>query len=208
MPDLLDRVKAYYEGRVARYGATPPGVDWTCRATQYLRFVQLLGICSFENPFSLNDLGCGYGALLDFLSERYPSAEVDYCGIDISRSMVRRGRRLHENNTHCRFVVGAVSPRAADYSVASGIFNVMLDHARGDWEAFIEQTLDDLHRTSGHGFAVNFLGEGAQRLKMRGLYRTSPERWIRYCERHLKRSVEISNDYGMHEFTLLVRAKS
>src|SRR5437660_4398590 len=31
-------VEAYYSARVARYGATPLGVDWSCQATQMLRF--------------------------------------------------------------------------------------------------------------------------------------------------------------------------
>jgi len=52
-------VEAYYGARVAKYGATPRGVDWSCQATQSLRFVQLLRICDFAAPFALNDVGCG-----------------------------------------------------------------------------------------------------------------------------------------------------
>ena len=37
------------------------------------------------------------------------------------------------------------------------------------------------------------------------LYRTSPEPWIRYCERELRCCVETVDNYGMNEFTLLVR---
>src|SRR5882757_7851008 len=73
-------VEAYYSARVARYGATPLGVDWSCQATQSLRFVQLLKICDFSAPFSLNDLGCGYGALCAFLDTRYSEAGIDYLG--------------------------------------------------------------------------------------------------------------------------------
>jgi hypothetical protein len=38
-----------------------------------------------------------------------------------------------------------------------------------------------------------------------GLYRTRPQPWIRYCEGELGCSVEMLDDYGMKEFTLLVR---
>ena len=48
-------VEAYYSARVAKYGATPLGVDWSCQATQSLRFVQLLKICDFSCE---RDLGC------------------------------------------------------------------------------------------------------------------------------------------------------
>ena len=37
-------VEAYYSARVAKHGATPLGVDWSCWATQSLRFVNCLDV--------------------------------------------------------------------------------------------------------------------------------------------------------------------
>ena len=37
-------IAAYYSAKVARFGATPSGVDWTCQATQEMRFVLVGGI--------------------------------------------------------------------------------------------------------------------------------------------------------------------
>jgi hypothetical protein len=48
--------------KIRKFGATPLGVDWTCVSTQQLPFVQLLKLCD-TSPASLNDLGCGYGAI-------------------------------------------------------------------------------------------------------------------------------------------------
>ena len=58
--DVLADVEAYYSARVAKHGATPLGVDWSCWASQNLRFVQLLKLCDFSGPFVLNDIGCGF----------------------------------------------------------------------------------------------------------------------------------------------------
>jgi SAM-dependent methyltransferase len=127
-------IEAYYRAKLARYGAKPLGVDWACQATQCLRFVQLLKICDFTAPFSLNDVGCGYGALAGFLADRHPSAIVDYLGVDLCGAMVRRARRLHGGSDR-HFAVGSASPRLADYSVASGIMNVSLGHSRTVWES-------------------------------------------------------------------------
>ena len=68
-------------------------VDWTCVATQEMRFVQLLKLCDFGLPFTINDLGCGYGALASFLDWWHGASGVDYLGIDLSREMVRRARQ-------------------------------------------------------------------------------------------------------------------
>jgi hypothetical protein len=93
-----------------------------------------------------------------------------------------------------------VSPRVADYSIASGIFNVKLEHSIERWERLIASTLDDLNATSRLGFAVNLL-EPIQ-IQVPELYRTPPEPWIRYCEK--LGSTKVLSGYGLGEFTLCV----
>ena len=199
-------VEAYYSARVARHGATPLGVDWSCQATQSMRFVQLLKICDFSTPFTLNDIGCGYGALCALLAMRHTESAIDYLGVDLSRAMISRARRRFRSPDR-RFVVGSAAPRVADYSVASGIMNVNVGYSRSVWEDFIAAMLGDIRRTSGRGFAVNFVAETAAATDSQGasLYRTDPEPWVRYCEQELGCAVDVLDDYGMSEFTLLVR---
>jgi len=204
--DVLSDVEAYYSARVAKHGATPLGVDWSCWATQNLRFVQLLKLCDFSNAFALNDIGCGYGALAAYLAMRHAAAEIDYLGVDLSPAMVRRARRRFSGPGR-RFVVATSSPRIADYSIASGVMNVSLGHPREVWEDFVATVLRDMRRTSRRGFSVNFIGTtgtGTDTVAD-GLYRTSPQRWIAFCESELGCSVETVDGYGMREFTLLIR---
>ena len=209
LSDVYSNIEAYYSARVAKYGATPLGVDWSCQATQSFRFVHLLRICDFSAPFSLNDIGCGYGALATFLAMRYPESTIDYLGLDLSRTMIRRARRRFSSPGQ-RFVVGAASPRIADYSVASGVMNVNCGFSRSIWEGFVATTLREMRRASRRGFSVNFLADATHAgmsavPSVESLYRTSPEPWIRYCERELRCCVETVDNYGMNEFTLLVR---
>ncbi len=199
-------VAEYYTQKVKVFGCTPLGVDWTCQATQEMRFVQLLKLCDFGAPFSINDLGCGYGALADFLHRRYSACTVDYLGIDLSREMVRRAKRRSAPLGGVRFVKGSASPRMADYSVASGIFNVKLDASDADWGAFIKETLQQLAATSRRGFAVNFVASPPNgQLVTQGLYTTPSGRWAEYCTNHIGAHVQVIDGYGMHEFSLLVR---
>ena len=195
--------EAYYTRAISRHGAEPLGVDWRCAASQEMRFVQLLKVCDFSAPFSLNDLGCGYGALVGFLRKRHPGAAVDYVGIDLSPAMIAAARRLWRRT---RFVVGTACPGIADYAVASGIFNVKLDQPRAVWERFVAATLRDMHAASRRAFAVNFLAPASPgQPDVTALYRTAPQPWIRYCECALGDSVDLIADYGLREFTLLVR---
>ncbi len=206
-PDTLrGRVESYYTRKVTQFGPTPPGVDWTCAPTQRLRFVQLLKLCDFGGQFSLNDLGCGYGALRGHLDDRHRDCAIDYLGIDLSDAMIRHARRRWRGRSDARFATGHASPRCADYSVASGVFNVQLHPSREAWESLVARTLDDLHRTSIRGFAVNLMQEPLSgRPGPVRLYATTPGPWAAYCADRFGALVEVVGGYGMREFTLLVR---
>jgi SAM-dependent methyltransferase len=199
------RIEGYYGDKLARHGATPRGVDWTCAPTQELRFVQLLKLCDLSRPFSLNDVGCGYGALIGFVARRHPQADVDYLGVDLSAAMIRRARRRHRGMVGQRFVVGSDIPRTAVYAVASGVMNVMLDHPRALWEEFVAATLRGMHGSVRLGFAVNFMAEKPDGGGPAELYRTDPLRWTSFCQQVLGCTTEVVVGYGMREFTLLVR---
>jgi SAM-dependent methyltransferase len=204
MNAIIHDVSEYYSGIARRHGPTPRGVDWTSAATQYLRFVQLLKLCDFGAPFSLNDLGCGYGALLEFLALRRPGANVAYRGIDASKIMIdaaygrwaTRPQTTFEHNSRCTAM--------ADYSIASGVCNVRLGHPLTAWEAYVTSILADLRATSRLGFAVNFMLPRDGQQTENELYRTDPDRWTAHCT-ELGCTVEIVRDYGMREFTLLMR---
>ena len=197
-------IAAYYSAKVSRFGATPLGVDWTCQATQEMRFVQLLKLCDFTSAFSLNDLGCGYGALIAYLDRRHPDCSIDYLGVDVSDVMVRRAKRLWRGRTKVAFAHGHSCARTADYAVASGIFNVQQNRPRREWEKFISASLDNLYEISRRGFSVNFMKQPTGSCR-EGLYYADPAKWARYCTNRFGAASEVHEGYGLRELTLLVR---
>jgi SAM-dependent methyltransferase len=198
-------IAAYYSSRLGQFGTTPLGVDWTCQATQEMRFVQLLKLCDFTSAVSLNDLGCGYGALIAFLDRRHAGGAIDYLGIDVSQAMVRRARRLWRGRSNTSFAHGHAGSRMADYSIASGIFNVEQDQPRHEWETFVATSLDNLYETSRRGFAVNFMKQSTAGSGRNGLYYTDNTHWARYCATKFAATAEVHEGYGLKEFTLIVR---
>jgi len=207
MRRLRARVREYYSGTIERHGSTPRGVDWPNAVSQYLRFVQLLKVCDFKRPFSLNDFGCGYGALLEFLAMRHAEAEIAYRGIDISASMIAAARERWAGQHRAEFVVGSRCGRIADYSLASGTFNVRLGHPAADWASYVETILSDLQACSRVGFAVNFMLPHDDKAAEDELYRSPPARWVAFCRQELDCSVRVLRGYGLREFTLLIRRK-
>ncbi len=205
MADILTEVASYYSEKLAQFGETPRGVDWNGEESQALRFEQLSKILTrVEDGGSINDLGCGYGAYFEYLEKR--RIHLNYTGIDVSEDMVAAARRRHGGAENPRFVCAALPDQVSDYGVASGIFNVRLGRSDADWLAYLQATLDVLDRTSSMGFAFNCLTSYSDADKMRDyLYYADPCAVFDYCKRRYSRHVALLHDYGLHEFTILVR---
>lgn len=133
--DLLSEVSEYYSVKLARHGKTPRGVDWNGIESQTLRFEQLSKIICIVNSFSINDLGCGYGAYYDFLKTNHCS--FTYCGIDVSHDMIGAAKGRCQDNSEARFVVSSEPDQVADHGVASGIFNVRLSRSDDEWWTYL-----------------------------------------------------------------------
>lgn len=201
-PSLLQNVAQYYAGKLAEHGDTPRGVDWNGAESQELRFAQLCRLLPAQGPFSVNDLGCGYGAFYEHLAARYQ--DCTYAGWDVSSEMVEAARA--RIGGAARFEVASVPGEMADYGFASGIFNVMLETPPAEWRAYVDATLDALHRTSRHGFAFNCLTSWSDPERMRPhLYYPDPCELFSHCKQRYARNVALLHDYGLFEFTILVK---
>jgi SAM-dependent methyltransferase len=207
MADLVrDRVAEYYADKLQEHGATARGVDWNSAESQALRFQELLRIRDSSAPFSLNDYGCGYGALVDHLLAE--GADFRYCGFDIAEAMVARARERHAQVPGCTFVSDETLLEPADYTVASGILNVKLGTPLSDWEDYVLDTIGRLAAVSRRGFAFNALTLYSDPDKRRAdLYYADPLRLFDHCKRHFSPDVALLHDYRLYEFTILVRKR-
>ena len=201
---LLAEVATYYSLKLAEHGKNPRGVDWNGEESQLLRFEQLCKIIGASNNFTVNDLGCGYGRLYAFLAHRYDS--FFYSRIDVSVSMIQAAKQCYTDKSNARFVLSGEPDQAADFGIASGIFNVRLSRSETEWQSYLEDTLDVLDKTSRIGFAFNCLTSYSDTDKIRSyLYYADPCILFDLCKRRYSRNVALLHDYGLYEFTILVR---
>lgn len=198
------RVQQYYDEKIRTHGPIARGVDWNSFESQQLRFVQLLKIVDKSIPFTLNDFGCGYGALADYLEEK--AYRFRYVGFDISPQMIAKAKDLHAGSSRIAFVNEERKLVAADYTLASGIFNVRLDTVESEWEEYILATLETINTLSSTGFAFNVLTKYSDAEFMRpDLYYADPLFYFDVCKQNFSRFVTLLHDYPLYEFTILVR---
>ena len=119
--------------------------------------------------------------------------------------MIERARIDHEHSRH-RFTTREDDLEPADFALASGIFNVRLDTSLEDWTAYVLHTLERLDSLGGQGFAFNMLTSYSDHDRMRAdLYYGDPCFFFDHCKTRYSKQVGLLHDYGLYEFTILVR---
>ena len=202
---LTGAVDAYYTEKLRSHGTTPAGVDWNDEASRQLRFDQLLALVEpGDEPFSVIDYGCGYGALVDALRGR--TEDLSYAGYDVSRAMVDEALERYADDEHTSFTADRSALRPADFTIASGIFNVKLDTPEDEWSHYVLQTIEDMVALSAKGVAFNALTSHSDGDRKRpDLFYADPAQLLDHCLRQYSRDVAVRHDYGLYEFTVLVR---
>jgi SAM-dependent methyltransferase len=200
----VEVVAEYYDEKLHTHGATYRGVDWNSPESQELRFEQLLKNWNLTGPFSINDYGCGYGALVSYMIDR--DYTFRYQGFDISEEMIAKAREMYGSVSNCEFFTDHSRLTRADYTVASGIFNVKLQTSDEEWKEYLLHTLERIAELSEKGFAFNALTKYSDHDRMRpDLYYADPLFLFDYCKRNFSRFVSLLHDYPLHEFTILVK---
>ena len=194
----------FRSGQRAADGASARGVDWADERSQELRFTQLLRIAEGADSLDVLDYGCGYAALVDRLT--HDGRSFAYLGYDISPSMIDEAKRRHAGERRARFTPDADALEPCAYVVASGVFNVRLDVPDEEWSRYVLETIERLDKLSTHGFAFNALTSYSDPDKLRAdLWYADPLELFDLCKRNYSRHVALLHDYGLWEFTLLVR---
>jgi SAM-dependent methyltransferase len=203
-PEILSGVAAYYTSKLAAHGSTPQGVDWNGIESHERRHRQFLRLLDGNPNASVIDLGCGFGDFLRFL--RAEGHLGRFTGYDIAPSMIEKARELHGETDDRQWRIGAEPVDVADFAVASGIFNVKGEVADDIWTRYVHRTIDILARAGRRGFAFNVLSMSSDPDRRRPeLYYAEPTVMLGHCLLKYGRSVALLQDYGLYEFTVVVR---
>lgn len=200
-------INKFYDQNLQSHGNTAQGVGWKNQEAQQVRFGQLLKLLTDRNGFSVNDLGCGTGDFAQYLFSN-GFASFEYTGYDMLEKMVQIASNIYKDEPGCTFkqITGAADMAEADYTVASGIFNIRYELTNEEWLPYIIQTITQMNASSRKGFAFNALTSYSDADKMQPyLYYSDPLYLFDYCKKHFSRNVALLHDYNQYDFTILVR---
>ena len=200
------KLNEYFTEKLEAFGTTARGVDYNGEQAQQTRFAELVKVIRIDKPFTIIDYGCGYGGMFDYLHQS--GWEFEYYGVDLIEKMVLAGRKLHEHFPNAHFTTDEKELPLADYLVAAGIFNIKLESPYEQWQNFVCDSLRRMNALCSKGFSFNMLTKYSEMERMAerpDLFYGDPLYFFDYCKRNFSRNAALLHDYGLYDFTILVR---
>lgn len=209
IPKALTGIRDLYSGNLATHGPSSKSVGWKDDASQLLRFERLAQVIdrgSAAEGFTVNDWGCGYGAMFHYLQSLAGVEMKSYTGYDISEEMLAVASQSI-TSPRARFVLSAKVTEDADYSFVSGTFNVKLEASDADWSRYVKEQLVAIFVRSRRGMAFNLLTSYVD-WKQENLFYADPRECFDFCKQHLSRYVTLLHDSPLYEWTMLVHREA
>jgi SAM-dependent methyltransferase len=200
----LQNISNLMEETLEREGETVLGVGYRSRENQALRFSQILRLIDRDTqPFSVNDLGCGFADLYGFIRGRQLPMRL-YRGYDLSEKMLAvAAKRVGPD---AELIQADRVTESADYSFACGVFNARLEAAEDEWLAYMKSVVHNLQKHSTRGFAFNSLTTYVD-WREDHLFYVDPMEMFRFCKEEISPRVALLHDYPLWEWTILVRTE-
>ena len=179
---VLSDIAELYSKSLNDHGMNPKSVGWQDNASQELRFIKLLEVVDpkeMVDGIYVNDLGCGYGAMFQYLDKSESIRLRGYNGYDICGDMLRKAKEYIKDKRAVFFNNDFIRERAY-YSFASGTFHVKMDVNDEEWTEYIKKMLFNMASMSTKGFAFNALSTYVD-WKQDNLYYANPCFYFDFC---------------------------
>ena len=202
----LTGIEHLYSGNLKIHGTTSKSVGWKDEASQRLRFKKLAQVINPDTSYqriTINDYGCGYGAMFRYIEELPAIRLTQYYGYDISEEMLTAAKHFVAD-PRAEFIQNSQITKVADYSFVSGTFNVKLEASDELWTEYVKKVLINLAEKSTYGFAFNLLTTYVD-WKQENLYYADAFMFFDFCKRHISKYVSLLHDYPLYEWTIIVR---
>ena len=185
-----------YARRFSRYGMHPKGVLWKSGETQRLRYRLLTEAVGDK---SINDFGCGYGGLLEYLMRE--GYQGRYIGYDMNAQMIAAAKDRFRAASFFRAKHVFIP---ADITIISGTLNLKMSASNDAWWRWIEHTLVNCWRFSRDSLRFNLLREADAQKRSPDLFYCDEELVLRFCRSRLSKRVIVQRSTELTDLSVYV----
>ena len=193
----MNSIKDIYNAMLQKSENDFEKVGWGSKKSQITRFHVLMEVGNLEKR-SILDVGCGLGAMLDYIDKNI--SIQSYTGIDINSNMIKEAKKRHPNAEFKTLDITKnleeLSNKRFDYVFLSGALNLSADNH----EENIKKVIKKMFGLANKAIALNFLSIFSDRFTQAEYY-CSPLEILEFSFT-LTKKVTLRHDYMPHDFTI------
>jgi ubiquinone/menaquinone biosynthesis C-methylase UbiE len=151
------KIKNFYLRTFKKFGPSPKGVGWYNKIKTQKRYKNLLRLIKFYNnkrKYSLLDVGCGYGELINFCNKK---KILKYHGIDLVQEMIHYAKKKYHNFSNFTFENKNLFSinKKFDYIICNGVFTLRSSLSNRQMISYVKKCINHIYKISKIGFAFN-----------------------------------------------------
>ena len=197
-------IASTYDKRFKKFGPKPEASMWFCKLRQNARFA-LAANHIFKNQSSgliIADVGCGYGAFLNYLDVKYSSRNFYYNGYDISERVIEYCKKF--NSTKVQFYSGSSPAFLSDFVVMSGTYNFAPTRSAENWENYIFSSLLKSWKRTKSALIFNLMVASETHISDGSIFYANLETMKQKCASKFGKVSVLSNHILKNEATFVI----
>ena len=192
--NVEDVIGGIYDKRFLEFGPTPKASMWFSKKRQYERFEiifdQMINLKKHE-PITLSDVGCGYGAFLEYLLEKNREVEWVYTGYDISHEVIKFCKLKFKR--HGLFYRSSTPNHETDFIIMSGTFNFFPRNNFSHWNTYFQNSLKLVWPKVSRAMVFNLQVSNRTRITSGGIVYASSCEVEKFCINNFGETRVINN---------------
>ena len=185
-----------YNNRFTKLGAVPEASLWFSKERQLARFKLIADVVAKKRPkanFSISDIGCGYGAFLPYLFQRFPDGDFIYTGFEIAEKPLNYCIKTYQTS-NVIFKMGSSPKIHSDFSIMSGTYNYAPVISPKVWQAYLFKNLSQIWGYCRCGIIFNLSVANEAKITSQNISYFSQENVMKFCQNELgKTSLSFSD---------------
>ena len=199
----------HYENKLQEFGANHQGMDWPSEQDLATRFKVMVGVTNIlsskEESYSLLDLGCGVGLLVDYIKVHSTLSSIDYQGVDISDVMVLEAKKKYPNESFLTrdILQEPLQDSSSDFVVMNGVLTEKLSMEYESMVAFAKAIIKAAFATCRKGICFNVMNVHVD-WQRDDLFHWPMDELMAFLVKDVSRHIVIRADYGLYEYSVYV----
>ena len=207
--NIDSKIAAIYNQRFLKLGPSPEASMWFSKKRQFTRFDIIFNeikLLNMNNKRSIIDIGCGYGAFFEFLSERGADDIWSYYGYDVSNEVIKFCNEHYSREA--AFYTGSIPTFRAEFIIMSGTYNFFPTKDYNSWKHYFFRSLKTLWPKTTCAMIFNLQTSDQEKITDKGIVYTSKEEIESFCKSNFGNVKAVINPAIPKDVTFVIKKRS